>query len=64
MALRGLLPPNLQIIDWTVDNASYFSCHPYPEKTDDVADPAADRWQVAAFNIVAMLVMTVTDKAQ
>jgi lipoprotein-releasing system permease protein len=59
-ALRGLLPANLQIIDWTVDNASYFRAIRI-EKTM-MSLILLLIVAVAAFNIVAMLVMTVTDK--
>ncbi len=58
--LRRLLPPNLQIIDWTVDNASYFRAIRI-EKTM-MSLILLLIVAVAAFNIVAMLVMTVTDK--
>jgi len=60
VALRGLLPANLQIIDWTVDNASYFRAIRI-EKTM-MSLILLLIVAVAAFNIVAMLVMTVTDK--
>jgi lipoprotein-releasing system permease protein len=60
VALRGLLPGNLQIIDWTVDNASYFRAIRI-EKTM-MSLILLLIVAVAAFNIVAMLVMTVTDK--
>jgi lipoprotein-releasing system permease protein len=59
-ALRGLLPTNLRIIDWTVDNASYFRAIRI-EKTM-MSLILLLIVAVAAFNIVAMLVMTVTDK--
>jgi lipoprotein-releasing system permease protein len=59
-ALRRLLPANLQIIDWTVDNASYFRAIRI-EKTM-MSLILLLIVAVAAFNIVAMLVMTVTDK--
>jgi lipoprotein-releasing system permease protein len=58
--LRGLLPPALRIIDWTVDNASYFRAIRI-EKTM-MSLILLLIVAVAAFNIVAMLVMTVTDK--
>ncbi len=58
--LRRLLPPNLQIIDWTVDNASYFRAIRI-EKTM-MSLILLLIVTVAVFNIVAMLVMTVTDK--
>jgi lipoprotein-releasing system permease protein len=59
-ALRRVLPPNLQIIDWSVDNASYFRAIRI-EKTM-MSLILLLIVGVAAFNIVAMLVMTVTDK--
>src|SRR5580692_8789345 len=59
-ALRRVLPANLQIIDWTVDNASYFRAIRV-EKTM-MSLILLLIVAVAAFNIVAMLVMTVTDK--
>jgi lipoprotein-releasing system permease protein len=59
-ALRPLLPQNLRIIDWTVDNASYFRAIRI-EKTM-MSLILLLIVAVAAFNIVAMLVMTVTDK--
>jgi lipoprotein-releasing system permease protein len=59
-ALRRLLPPDLRIIDWTVDNASYFRAIRI-EKTM-MSLILLLIVAVAAFNIVAMLVMTVTDK--
>ncbi len=58
--LRALLPRNLQIIDWTVDNASYFRAIRI-EKTM-MSLILLLIVAVAVFNIVAMLVMTVTDK--
>jgi lipoprotein-releasing system permease protein len=60
VALRGLLPANLTIIDWTQDNASYFRAIRI-EKTM-MSLILLLIVAVAAFNIVAMLVMTVTDK--
>ena len=60
VALRQVLPANLQIIDWTVDNASYFRAIRI-EKTM-MSLILLLIVGVAAFNIVAMLVMTVTDK--
>ncbi len=59
-ALRRLLPTNLRIIDWTVDNAGYFRAIRI-EKTM-MSLILLLIVAVAAFNIVAMLVMTVTDK--
>jgi lipoprotein-releasing system permease protein len=58
--LRRLLPANLQIIDWTADNASYFRAIRI-EKTM-MSLILLLIVAVAVFNIVAMLVMTVTDK--
>jgi lipoprotein-releasing system permease protein len=58
--LRRLLPANLQIIDWTVDNASYFRAIRI-EKTM-MSLILLLIVAVAVLNIVAMLVMTVTDK--
>ncbi|HEV2702560.1 MAG TPA: lipoprotein-releasing ABC transporter permease subunit [Steroidobacteraceae bacterium] len=58
--LRQVLPANLQIIDWTEDNASYFRAIRI-EKTM-MSLILVLIVAVAAFNIVAMLVMTVTDK--
>jgi lipoprotein-releasing system permease protein len=60
VALRALLPANLTIIDWTEDNASYFRAIRI-EKTM-MSLILLLIVAVAAFNIVAMLVMTVTDK--
>ncbi|MGC1459752.1 MAG: lipoprotein-releasing ABC transporter permease subunit [Steroidobacteraceae bacterium] len=59
-ALRRVLPASLQIIDWTVDNASYFRAIRI-EKTM-MSLILLLIVAVAALNIVAMLVMTVTDK--
>jgi lipoprotein-releasing system permease protein len=59
-ALRRLLPPDLQVIDWTVDNASYFRAIRI-EKTM-MSLILLLIVAVAVLNIVAMLVMTVTDK--
>jgi lipoprotein-releasing system permease protein len=60
VALRGLLPANLRIIDWTVDNASYFRAIRIEKTMMSLILMLIVA--VAAFNIVAMLVMTVTDK--
>jgi lipoprotein-releasing system permease protein len=60
LGLRRLLPANLQIIDWTVDNASYFRAIRI-EKTM-MSLILLLIVAVAVLNIVAMLVMTVTDK--
>ena len=59
-AIRALLPAQLQIIDWTQDNASYFRAIRI-EKTM-MALILLMIVGVAAFNIVSMLVMVVTDK--
>jgi lipoprotein-releasing system permease protein len=59
-ALRPLLPANLRIIDWSADNASYFRAIRI-EKTM-MSLILLLIVAVAAFNIVAMLVMTVNDK--
>ncbi len=58
--LRALLPPQFEVIDWTEDNASYFRAIRI-EKTM-MALILMLIVAVAAFNIVAMLVMVVTDK--
>jgi lipoprotein-releasing system permease protein len=59
-ALRPDLPPGLQIRDWTVDHASYFRAIRI-EKTM-VAIILMLIVAVAAFYLVAMLAMVVTDK--
>jgi lipoprotein-releasing system permease protein len=58
--LRGELPSALSVIDWTVDNASYFRAIRIEKTT--MALILLLGVAVAAFNIVAMLVMVVTDK--
>ena len=58
--MRALLPAEFEIIDWTVDNASYFRAMRI-EKTM-MSLILLLIVAVAAFNIVAMLVMVVTDK--
>jgi lipoprotein-releasing system permease protein len=58
--LRNGLPPAFQVIDWTQDNASYFRAIRI-EKTM-MALILMLIVAVAAFNIVSMLVMVVTDK--
>jgi lipoprotein-releasing system permease protein len=58
--LRRHLPPPFQVIDWTQDNASYFRAIRI-EKTM-MALILMLIVAVAAFNIVSMLVMVVTDK--
>src|SRR6185503_15706032 len=59
-SLRTRLPPGLEVIDWTQDNADYFRAIRI-EKTM-MALILLLIVAVAAFNIVAMLVMDVTDK--
>ncbi|MBX5462928.1 MAG: lipoprotein-releasing ABC transporter permease subunit [Steroidobacteraceae bacterium] len=59
-AVRAALPPGFQVIDWTQDHASYFRAIRI-EKTM-MALILLLIVAVAAFNIVAMLVMVVTDK--
>src|SRR5690606_17013869 len=58
--IRQALPPGLQIIDWTQDHVNYFRAIRI-EKTM-MALILLLIVAVAAFNIVAMLVMVVTDK--
>src|SRR5437763_726757 len=58
--LRAALPRGLDIIDWTQDNANYFRAIRI-EKTM-MSLILLLIVAVAAFNIVAMLVMVVTDK--
>ncbi len=59
-ALRTRLPRGLQLLDWTQDNADYFRAIRI-EKTM-MSLILLLIVAVAAFNIVAMLVMVVTDK--
>ncbi|HEV2271818.1 MAG TPA: lipoprotein-releasing ABC transporter permease subunit [Steroidobacteraceae bacterium] len=59
-SLRTRLPHGLQVIDWTQDNADYFRAIRI-EKTM-MSLILLLIVAVAAFNIVAMLVMVVTDK--
>jgi lipoprotein-releasing system permease protein len=59
-ALRKLLPGTLEVRDWTQDNANYFRAIRI-EKTM-MSLILLMIVAVAAFNIVAMLVMVVTDK--
>jgi len=59
-ALRARLPPGFEVIDWTQDNADYFRAIRI-EKTM-MSLILLLIVAVAAFNIVAMLVMVVTDK--
>jgi len=58
--LRALLPSGLEVSDWTQDNANYFRAIRI-EKTM-MSLILLLIVAVAAFNIVAMLVMVVTDK--
>jgi len=58
--LRAQLPPTLEVSDWTRDNANYFRAIRI-EKTM-MSLILLLIVAVAAFNIVAMLVMVVTDK--
>src|SRR5204862_484782 len=58
--LRALLPPSFEVSDWTQDNANYFRAIRI-EKTM-MSLILLLIVAVAAFNIVAMLVMVVTDK--
>jgi lipoprotein-releasing system permease protein len=58
--LRPRLPPGLELFDWTQDNASYFRAVRI-EKTM-MSLILMMIVGVAAFNIVSMLVMVVTDK--
>jgi len=58
--IRTLLPGSVRIVDWTVDHASYFRAIRI-EKTM-MGLILLLIVAVAAFNIVAMLVMVVTDK--
>jgi lipoprotein-releasing system permease protein len=58
--VRAALPPTFNVIDWTEDHASYFRAIRI-EKTM-MAIILLLIVAVAAFNIVAMLVMVVTDK--
>ena len=58
--LRERLPPQFEVIDWTQDNANYFRAIRI-EKTM-MALILMLIVAVAAFNLVSMLVMVVTDK--
>ena len=60
MRLRARLPPRFEVSDWTQDNANYFRAIRI-EKTM-MSLILLLIVAVAAFNIVAMLVMVVTDK--
>lgn len=58
--LRTRLPPGFRVIDWTQDNADYF--HAIRIEKTMMSLILLLIVAVAAFNIVAMLVMVVTDK--
>jgi lipoprotein-releasing system permease protein len=58
--LRTRLPKGLEVIDWTQDNADYF--HAIRIEKTMMSLILLLIVAVAAFNIVAMLVMVVTDK--
>jgi lipoprotein-releasing system permease protein len=58
--LRTLLPKSLEVTDWTQDNASYFRATRIERTMMSLILFLIVA--VAAFNIVAMLVMVVTDK--
>jgi lipoprotein-releasing system permease protein len=59
-ALRAALPAQVQVRDWTQDNANYFRAIRIEKTMMSVILLLIVA--VAAFNIVAMLVMVVTDK--
>ena len=59
-ALRAALPAQVQVRDWTEDNANYFRAIRIEKTMMSVILLLIVA--VAAFNIVAMLVMVVTDK--
>jgi lipoprotein-releasing system permease protein len=58
--LRGALPPGTQVHDWTQDHANYFRAIRIEKTMMSLILMLIVA--VAAFNIVAMLVMVVTDK--
>jgi lipoprotein-releasing system permease protein len=58
--LRGMLPKRFEVTDWTQDNASYFRATRIERTMMSLILFLIVA--VAAFNIVAMLVMVVTDK--
>ena len=58
--LRGLVPKPFEVTDWTQDNASYFRAISIEKTMMSII--LLMIVAVAAFNIVAMLVMVVTDK--
>jgi lipoprotein-releasing system permease protein len=58
--IRAALPPTFQVFDWTQDNASYFRAIRIEKTMMGIILLLIVA--VAAFNIVAMLVMVVTDK--
>src|SRR6185503_5947744 len=59
-SLRARLPQGLEVIDWTQDNATYFRAVRIEKTMMSIILLLIVA--VAAFNIVAMLVMVVTDK--
>jgi len=59
-ALRKALPPTFEVIDWTQDHASYFGAIRTEKTMMGILLMLVVA--VAAFSIVAMLVMVVTDK--
>src|SRR5437764_5606508 len=58
--LRALLPPSFEVSDWTQDNANYFRAIRIEKTMMSLILRLIVA--VAAFNIVAMLLMVVTDK--
>jgi lipoprotein-releasing system permease protein len=58
--LRKVLPPSFEVIDWTQDHASYFGAIRIEKTMMGILLMLVVG--VAAFSIVAMLVMVVTDK--
>jgi lipoprotein-releasing system permease protein len=58
--LRKLLPASFEVIDWTQDHASYFRAIAIEKRMMGIILMLVVA--VAAFSIVAMLVMVVTDK--
>jgi lipoprotein-releasing system permease protein len=58
--LRKALPPSFEVIDWTQDHASYFGAIRIEKTMMSILLMLVVG--VAAFSIVAMLVMVVTDK--
>jgi lipoprotein-releasing system permease protein len=58
--VRKALPPSFEVIDWTQDHASYFRAIRIEKRMMGIILMLVV--SVAAFSIVAMLVMVVTDK--